>query len=100
MSKKFFCFVVNVYLREFCFVRIVYLRDYPNPYLYTRTGPIGDIGLLLFAVLKRYPVPPPILPNFLLLFSLFACRVWWWVWVLVRIGSRFNYSDNAYLGIS
>lgn len=30
------------------------MRYYPNPYLYTRTGPIGDIGLLLFAALKRY----------------------------------------------
>ena len=80
MSKKFFCFVGNVYL-----------RDYPNPYLYTRTGPIGDIGLLLFAALKRYPVPPPIHYYFLLLFSLFACCV---VVGAVQIGSRFNYSDK------
>lgn len=46
MSKKFSAFR--------CFVRAVYSRDYPNPYLSTRTRPIGDIGLTARDVLKRY----------------------------------------------
>ena len=51
MPKKFF--------RVLCFVRSVYLRDYPNPYLYTRTRPIGDIGSAARAVLKRYRYASP-----------------------------------------
>ena len=55
-------------MREGCFVWGVYLRDYPNPYLYTRTGPIGDIVSTARAAKNRAPVPPTILLFLLLLF--------------------------------
>ena len=106
MPKNFFgvsLFCGRVYLRD-CFVRKVYSRDYPHPYLYTHTGPIGDIGLLVLPACRRYPYTLPYIYFFSFFFSLSACCVWWLgSWSLARAGpdrSRFNTSDNAYLGVS
>ena len=56
MFKKFF--------RVRRFVGRVYVRYYPNPYLYTRTRPDGDIGSAARDVLKRYRYASPYTSTF------------------------------------
>ena len=68
--KKFFG-VSLFYLRKGCFVWAVYLRDYPNPYLYTHTGPIGDIGLLALPACRRAPYSLPY--TYYFFFFFFVC---------------------------
>ena len=76
------------------------MRDYPNPYLYTHTGPIGDIGLLALPACRRAPYSLPYIYFFSFFF--FVCLSC----VVVGVGSccpdrsRFNTSDNDYLGVS
>lgn len=64
-SKNFF--------RVWRFVGRVYERYYPNPYLYTRTRPDGDIGSAARDVLKRYRYASPTTILFSLFFSMFIC---------------------------
>ena len=81
MSKNFSRFL--------CFVGGVYLRDYPNPYLYTHAGPIGDIGLLALPACRRAPYTLPYTYYFFFFFSLSACRV------VVGVGSPGTRSPAA-----
>ena len=65
MLKKFF--------RVRRFVGRVYERYYPNPYLYTRTRPDGDIGLAARDVLKRHRYAYPTTYFLLFFFSMLTC---------------------------
>lgn len=65
MLKKFF--------RVRRFMGRVYARYYPNPYLYTHTGPDGDIGSAARAALKRYRYASPATIFFFLFLSMLTC---------------------------
>lgn len=80
-----------------CFVGGVYSRDYPNPYLYTHAGPIGDIGLLALPDCRLARTPSPIL---ILSLSFSRCLLVVCGGVAGSDRGRLNYSDNGYLGIS
>ena len=80
MFKKFF--------RVRRFVGRVYERYYPNPYLYTRTRPDGDIGLAARDALKRHRYASPYTSSFFSSFFYAYMLQRWQVWCLDWTGSR------------
>ena len=75
------------------FVGRVYERYYPNPYLYTRTRPDGDIGLAARDVLKRHRYAYPTTYFLLFFFSMLTCCSGGGCGIATP-GIRFNSSDK------